>query len=216
MKVLIGSYRRDAAMITACLDSLTEHVSGCDGVLFVADNHDPEWIAHLESFGMVGHRGPDTAPWGFSGALRMATAWMRHLRGFLAEDYFCWWEEDTVAEHPIDLDAMADQLCQRPHLAQLALVRQPVYDAEVAAGGVLEYIRSTGSTTEDDGILVQQQVFTTNPAVWAPGAYASDWPSGPNSEAAKTTQLVAEGLAFGYVVGQQIRHTGELRQGVGY
>lgn len=225
--ILIGTFRRDPDMLTDALRSIDEHVTGVGPIFFVDDSGvDPDtpdgadWMAFLKSHGVVGHRAPNPVPpWGFTGAMRVANQWMSHLRTFMAEDYFCWWEEDFTAIGRIDLQVCAETLARHPDLAQLAFARQPLYDEEKAAGGVIEYLgyeRRLCPFAPGGGILVQDKVFTTNPAIWAPSAYREEWPDVKESEAAKTAQLREAGMRFGYIAGHRVQHHGELKTGVGY
>lgn len=235
MKLMIGTYRKQKH-IPALMDALEKYVSGIDMIFFVDDSGDDDNIKFLEQFGKVGYRGSDREPWGFSGSMRVATSWMNYWRDIYdfpsadpyapKTDHYCWWEEDFLPTEPIDLELMSKELRKYPDLAQIALVRQPVYEGEKEHGTLLNYIKSQGTNlsipfydgTEwdwDHRLLIHNVVFTTNPAVWAPSAYRDGWPEGEGSEALKTKQLKKKGLQFAYLEGQQIEHVGE-REGTGY
>ena len=70
---------------------------------------------------------------GFGGAIRAAWA---QVADRSTVDYVFHLEADFEFRRPVDLAGFATVLAARPHVAQMALVRQPWNDVELAAGGL--------------------------------------------------------------------------------
>ncbi len=122
-------------------------------------------------------------------------------------------------------------LRRHPHLAQLALRRQPWNDEERAAGGIVE--QHPDDFVEVDGghgsvWLEHRRFLTTNPCLYRRELMDVDWPEGPNSEGMFTHRLLERGfsgapasqLRFGYWgsrdSGEAVEHIGHVRAGTGY
>lgn len=126
------------------------------------------------------------------------------------------WEEDFIPARPIDLQQIAGTLTARPHLAQLALLRQPWFANEVEHGGVVEALEAQGQRFNlVDGILEHTAFFTGNPSLWTPAVYRPGWPTGSWSENRKRDELRAAGYKFGLIPEVRVHHVGE-RTGFGY
>lgn len=207
MRVIIGTYRKRDHVITA-LESLEEHVTGVDDLIFVDDSGDPENAAWLKQYGTV----VETGQVGYGGAMSAVCVAAGGQEGFFLE-------EDFTFLRPLDLTELSDVLAERPHLAQIALLRGPHYRAEHRHGGVLEALRAKRANrhkiTEVDGIIEQSVCFTCNPAAWRGEVFASGWPQGRWSEDTKTKLLVREGYWFGYLPDVRVAHHGE-HAGFGY
>lgn len=167
---------------------------------------------------------------GFGGAIRRAWTF---ISLFSEADYVFHLEDDFVFNSPVDLRAMAGVLAACPHLAQMALRRQPWNDAERAAGGVVEqhpgsYIEISGG---DDGHawLEHRRFFTTNPCLYRRELCAAGWPPGAESEGRFGLSLLEHGLPWGVAgpdvrfgfwgsrdSGEAVEHIGHQRAGVGY
>lgn len=108
-------------------------------------------------------------------------------------------EDDFTYNEPVDLEAMARVLDQRPDVAQLALKRQPVNDEERAAGGFMQ-ARSADTWDELDGIVGHALNFTTNPSLIPRRAIevALADPR-PMTEPNVTDTLLTDGYCFGYL-----------------
>lgn len=163
---------------------------------------------------------------GFGGAIRAAWAALDHPDTFRPADerFVFHLEDDFTFNRPVDLAAMATVLDRRPHLAQLALRRQPWNDEERGAGGIVEQHPDDFREVSDaDGYvwLEHRRFFTTNPSLYRRALCASSWPTGPNSEGRFTHQLLQDhDLRFGYWgardSGEAVTHIGRERAGVGY
>lgn len=156
---------------------------------------------------------------GFGGAIRNAWA---HIAGG-AERFVFHLEDDFTFNRPVDLQAMAAVLDTHPHLAQLALRRQPWNDLERDAGGIVEqhpgdYVDCTDGTHK---WLEHRRCFTTNPSLYRASLCKQSWPRGPESEGRFTHQLLASPKArFGFWgargSGEAVTHIGHQRVGMGY
>lgn len=204
MRLVVGTYRK-RTHIEDCLRSIDSNVRGVGDIVFVDDSGDREHCDWLRQYGevvWVGGRGYTTAMW-------LACQQM-------TGDYCAWTEEDFTFTEPVDLEALAGQLEHRPELAQLALLRQPWFDFEVEAGGLIEGLLAKGNDVKlDRGVWVQDFIFTTNPSVWRRQAWTSGWPDAEWSEAAKSEQLREAGWTFGWAEGVKVHHDGK-RTGIGY
>lgn len=184
-------------------------------------SHD-EWVGRtLTSFldnvrplpsNFVFHR--DEAGEGFS----QATARLWQKASETHSGYVFWLEHDFVVTRPIRLWPLAQTLDLNPHLAQLALYRDPVTAEEQQAGG---YMRLKSDLFEKrSGWYEQRSWWTTNPSLmrtdtlrWHP------WPPVPDCEveAAKLALAFDPSIRFG-VWGDgrtHVRHIGH-RDGTGY
>lgn len=166
---------------------------------------------------------------GFGGAIRF----MRDV--LLADstaDHVAWWEDDMVLTRPLALDPLIAVLTEHPHLAQMALRRQPVNDQEKAAGGVVEQHPDAYLDRQDHAgrqWLEHSLFFTTNPSVFRRELCETGWLEGKHSEGRYGFQLREQGLPWG-IPGDEvrcgfwgprtdpplIRHIGDVRVGTGY
>lgn len=156
---------------------------------------------------------------GFGGAIR--TAW-RHLR-LCREPYIFHLEDDFTFNSSVDLMGMANVLERFPHLAQLALRRQPWNDEERAAGGIVESHPDDYVEHGWEGYrwLEHRRFFTTNPSLYPRALCAREWPDTEHSEGVFTHQLLVHPelrFAFwgGRDSGEAVTHIGTERAGTGY
>lgn len=165
---------------------------------------------------------------GFGGAIRSAWAYLaRHSDA----DFVFHLEADFVFRHLVDLNAMVAVLTERPHLAQMALRRQPWNADETAAGGVVDRNpRAYVERCDEAGRMwLEHRLFlTTNPSLYRRSLLNTGWPDCPQSEGVFTHRLLTHGLpgvhadrvAFGYWgardSGVWVEHIGHQRVGVGY
>lgn len=189
------------------------------------DSGDPAfgiWIAdRFEPLGFEIHRTPGRS--GFGGAIRSAWAM---LRARSSAGYVFHLEDDFVPTRTVPLSAMRDLLDLYPHLAQLALRRQPWNEHERLAGGIVEqhpdaYLECTDET---HGLawLEHRLFFTTNPTLYRRSLIEEhEWPAGRESEGRFGISLLGdEDLRFGFYgardSGEWVEHIGTERVGVGY
>lgn len=225
--ILVVTDGRDE-YLTQCVASL-DHLHGPISEWWMFDDTgDDDYRARLAAryprFRHV-HGGPRR---GFGGAIRHAWAHMAH-----SSAQWVWhMEQDFVLRRPVDLDVIVTVLTARPHLAQMALRRQPWSPPEIAAGGVVEQ-RPHDYTEEHDALtgaswLEHRLFWTTNPGLYRRSLISVGWPDVPRSEGMFTSRLLRYGTAdvpgplvrFGYwgarASGEWVRHIGHDRVGSGY
>lgn len=208
MLLIIGAYR-GTELVERAVQSLLEQATGIDRIVIVDDSGDTPVREQLAQYGEVVPVAD--APAGYGAA-------MRTVCREAGADAFVFWEEDFILTAPVDFEALAVELQQRPHLAQIALLRGPHFPIEHRHGGLLEAlsIRITGSVLGDiDGVIEQTGTFTCNPSVWAAGIAAQGWPTGKWSEDRKRDDLLTAGYRFGFLPGIRVAHDGQ-RSGTDY
>jgi len=165
---------------------------------------------------------------GFGGAIR--TAWAK-LTADSTVDYVFHLEQDFVLTRRVDLGELAAVLDRRPHLAQMALVRQAWNEQERSAGGLIARHPEAYHPAGDEfgRVWMEHRLFwTTNPSLYHRGMCRLPWPDGPQSEGRFTLSLLEHGLPgvpaddlrFAYwgrhEDGPWVEHIGEVRSGHGY
>lgn len=166
---------------------------------------------------------------GFAGAIRSAWRLIGREYGDVTHVFHA--EQDFTYRHRIDVPAMCALLDRHPHLAQVALMRQPWNETERAAGSVWS-TRPAGSWTqrEDERCewVEHRHWWTTNPCVYRRSLLSVGWPEGAESEGRFGLRLFADGTPE--VDGPDVRsafwgrvdddpwvtHVGYERVGVGY
>lgn len=205
MLAIIGTYRK-GAYVPDLLASMKEHVTGIDRIVFVDDSGDPENSEWLRRYGEV----VETGAQGYGPAMRaICTEGAR-------EPFAAVIEEDFTFTANVDFTELQNMLEARPHLAQIALLRQAWFPVEKRAGGVLQALRRKGHRFRDvDGLLEHTATFTCNPSVWPQHVFATGWPDVAWSEDAKRDELLAAGYRFAYLPSVRTNHAG-VRSGKGY
>lgn len=202
--LIIGTYR-GTALVERAMRTINKRMTGVSEVVLVDDSGNPETSQALRRYGEVIEVGGK----GYNAAMKAVCA-------RAGADAFMFWEEDFILNAKVDLGDLAGLLDQRPHLAQIALLRQAWFRVEVRAGGLIQALQQRGEKVElVQGVWEQQGTFTCNPALWRAGIAASGWPDGEWSEDAKRDQLIAEGYSFGFLDGVRVFHDGR-RSGHGY
>jgi hypothetical protein len=176
------------------------------------------WFQHVNAGRRQGFGGAIRAAWQRL-ALTSEAAWVFHL------------EQDFTFNQPVDLAELVAVMQDHPHLAQMALRRQPWNAEEVAAGGVVELHPEAFEEHRDERgrrWLEHRQFFTTNPCLYRIGLCRRGWPEGERSEGVFTRQLLDSGVSdiypdgrrFGYWgardSGTWVEHIGQTRVGHGY
>ncbi len=215
-------------VLARTLDSAEEHLHGNieQRVLFV-DGAPPELELHTRLEEVFDTR--DRSLWtvvvwerryGFAGTIE--AAW-RFLSGHCGEEYVFHLEDDFVFTRPVDLAAMSEVLAAHPHLAQLALRRQPWNEAERAAGGIVEQWPDAYDDLEDGAHawLEHRLFFTTNPSLYRRELCTRGWPLVKRSEGRFSTDLFADpdvrcGFWGARDSGEAVHHIGAERVGTGY
>ena len=154
----------------------------------------------------------DTTRQGFCNAV--AECWKQaQLPGV---DYVFHLEDDFKFLEDVDLAQLAAPLEADPLLAQMALCRQPVNAAEIAAGGLTA--SRPGEFAAREGWLEHRSYWTTNPSLFRRELSLSQvWPTEPQCEGLFGIQLREHGYSFGlWGDGRpMVEHVGE-RSGHGY
>jgi hypothetical protein len=156
---------------------------------------------------------------GFCGAVQSGWA-------VAAESRFTFWlEDDFLFMRPVPLTHMMNVLTENPHLAQLALLRQPWSPEEQKAGGIMQmWPDEYTEVTDGHSTWVEHTLFyTTNPSLFR-GELARNnpWPDGPACEGKFSEQLRASDPEIRFAFwGQKfephrVLHIGEERVGLGY
>lgn len=156
---------------------------------------------------------------GFGGAIRYCWSFLADHE----ERFVFHLEDDFIFNRAVDLRSMAMVLDAHPHLAQLALRRQPWNDDERSAGGIVEQhpddYREWNSTIGD--WLEHRRFFTTNPSLYRRSLCERGWPEVEHSEGVFTHQLLADpDVRFGFWGRRDdtpwVTHIGHERVGIGY
>lgn len=165
---------------------------------------------------------------GFGGAIR--AAWER-LAKLSDADWVFHLEQDFTFNRDVDLGEVVEVMEDNPHLAQMALRRQPWNAEETAAGGVIQLHPDAYEERRDDRgrrWLEHGLFFTTNPCLYRMELCRRGWPDGQHSEGVFTRDLLNSGGPdiypgqgrFGYWGGRDsgewVEHIGQTRAGHGY
>lgn len=210
MQVVVLSNRGDRYVHDA-IASLREHVAGWDSLTVVDDSGDQMHRTLMRDRYPAATFTPVAAsPAGYAHAMQAAFDTM-------AGEFVLFWEEDFRAVADVDLTELVAHLDADPWLAQVALLRQPWFANEVAAGGVIEARERQGASfTRLDGLIRHIDHFTGNPSVLPSWVFQRPWPQVDWSEATFGRQLVRDGYGFAYLDrGVVVEHVGE-RTGWGY
>ena len=156
---------------------------------------------------------------GFAGAIQ--TGWNRVLSETYCEFIFHL-EGDFTFNQPIPLERMA-ALAADPHIAQVALKRQPWNVEEVRAGGIVE----TDPDSYEEGkhnadtYTAHRKFFTTNPSIYRRDIAERGWPQSPESEGHFGISLFEDPAIVSTFWGGKfdpplVHHIGDSREGHGY
>jgi hypothetical protein len=160
---------------------------------------------------------------GFAGAV--AEGWRRV--NALDVDYVLHWEDDFAwadRENLIPVGQMIAALERHPHLTQMSLLRNPVNQEELAAGGIIPQNPDQYEQCGDgiaEWVETDRFLFTTNPSVYSAAMCRRRWPDAPESEGKFGGSLRAENPAYRCGIWgrledpPRVQHFGE-RIGVGY
>lgn len=135
------------------------------------------------------------------------------------QPWIFWLEDDFTFNAPVDISELQAMMQGEPRLAQLALLRQPWFQHEVAAGGV--FAAKPGAYTQRKGFVEHQDHWTQNPMLTRRALLASfEWPKGPSSEKRFGDAIYASGLVSGYLGAlkdpPRVTHIGIERAGSRY
>lgn len=156
---------------------------------------------------------------GFAGAIQRG--WERAIS--TGADHIFHLEMDFTFSERIDIAGMIELLRDQPHLVQVALKRQPVNEAEVAAGGLVEQAPDDYRQRVQGGRIwtEHRRYFTTNPSVYSTSLCRHGWPQVPHSEGVFSHRLLQDPEARFAMWGAKfdaplVHHIGEARRGRGY
>lgn len=157
---------------------------------------------------------------GFAGAIR--EGWRAVLE--TDAEYVFHLEADFTFNWDVPVAGMIEVLERNPHLAQMALMRQPVNDTEKAAGSLYNLISLDLTLCCDPTLhalwLEHTRCFTTNPSVYPRWIAERGWPDVPDSEGHFGIRLLIERpetrYAFWGAGEEWVEHVGEHRTGRGY
>ncbi len=134
-------------------------------------------------------------------------------RGYTAQSRFVWeelrkldteyvlfWEADFRPITPVPLAGMEVVLRFDPDLAQVALLRQPWFANEVAAGGLIEALEAQGQTFyTEQNYIKHRSGWTCNPCLFERKlADKYEWPDTAWSESRFGRILREDGFSFAY------------------
>lgn len=181
---------------SAAYESALERLPTFDQYIFV---HDPEHAL------------------GFAGAIQ-------HGWSQVHTDHVFHFEADFTFTEPVDLAGMIALLERQPHLAQVALKRQPWNPEERAAGGIVELHPDDFLDRRDEHATwtEHRRFFTTNPCVYSADLCTLGWPQVRHSEGNFTHQLIErdDTTRFAFwgekLAAPKVHHIGETRAGGGY
>ena len=177
------------------------------------DSGSPEYRAWLERAFPGAFINSSEGRSGFGGAI--INAW-DYASQFDAE-YIFHMEDDFIITRDIDIDAMIRVLEDNPHIAQLALRRQPWNDIERAAGGIVESRPTEYVEWHDDfgnAWLQQRLFFTTNPSLYRMSLTQRGWPLGEHSEGVFGIELFKDPSIYTAYWGT--RNSGEWCEHIGH
>ncbi|MBX6386391.1 MAG: hypothetical protein IRZ07_26020 [Microbispora sp.] len=212
-----------ADCLTRTLAAARAHLHGTGELVILNDSPDPAYATWLDTT----IAGRDTrvehlpAPHGYWRA--MQAVW--HLARSVDSPVF-FLEDDFVLREPVDIADLAGLLEDRPHLTQVALLRQPWFRNEIEHGGLIEALEAQGHTFAEctDGRrwwIEHRAVFTGNPSLIPQRTFAHDWPEGAWSESRFARDLFADPDARAAYWGRRsdaprVEHIGRERVGTDY
>lgn len=219
--VTLTNGRRDC--ITRTLPSAMKHLTGLGNVVIVDDSGDPAYRAWLaERFPDAPVTAVAPRPAGYWQAMR--TVWS--VARASGADAVFFLEDDFVFPGDVDLTDLNHVLSKQPHLTQIALLRQPWFANEIAAGGLIEALEVQGQTFTErtDGAhnwIEHRAVFTGNPSLIPARTFTRDWPEGAWSESRFGRMLFADPDAHSAYWGRRddpprVEHIGHQRVGRDY
>jgi glycosyl transferase family 7 (putative galactosyltransferase) len=130
-----------------------------------------------------------------------------------------WLEDDFTFNERVDLVEM-QELVNRHDLAQLSLMRQPWYEPEVEAGGVIA--ANPSAFTQRDGYVEHSAYWTMNPMLTRRSTLAAhQWPQGRRSELRFGHSVFEDPRVRAGILGEiddppRVEHIGAVQAGKGY
>lgn len=212
--VLVALTNGERDTLKPTLESARDHLQGPIGrrllCVDAVDHRVAELAKRFPAWDVVQIRGGDYSR-AVSGALDQAVG--------SGQAWVFWLEDDFRFEGDIDLAEM-QRLVERDDLAQLSLKRQPWFEHELEAGGVIE--ADPDSFTQRDGYVEHRAYWTMNPMLTKRSTLASHrWPRGRDSERRFGLTVFRDPDARVGMLGEiddppRVEHIGLERAGVGY
>ena len=233
--LLIFTHGRDLCL-KQTLESFADNVKGpITDVVINDDSPEPRDLSIFEYFprettvtylrsGGVGFGRAINKTWNF-------------VKGNIHRPFIFHLEDDFTFNEEIDLWQMMGILDYNPNLVQLALMRQPYNDVEMAAGSLYELHRDSFESVTNtylypggfhlpiegqDKWVEHDMWFTTNPSLYRRELVQEfEWPICDHSEGFMSFELVRKGFKFGYLGTTEdppkVTHIGNDRMGgIGY
>jgi len=132
-------------------------------------------------------------------------------------------EGDFTFNGSVPLEAMAE-LAYDPHIAQVALKRQPWNQQEIEAGGIVELNPDDfeeGTCGDGNRYTAHRRFWTTNPSIYRRDIAERGWPQEADSEGKFAISLFQDPHVVSTFWGGKfdpplVHHIGDSRDGHGY
>lgn len=227
--IVLTNGRRDC--ISRTIPSAIEHLTGVSHMVILNDSPDLDYGAWLEKQ-FIG--GPfngeilhiDDGASSYWRAMRYVWRFAEAYLGEAEADAAFFLEDDFTFEFDVDLNDVVTVLDEQPHLTQIALLRQPWFANEHAAGGLIEALEAQGQTfterTDSEHHWIEHRAcFTGNPSLIPKRTFEHPWPEGAWSESRFGKELFADPAARGAYWGKRsdpprVTHIGHERVGAEY
>lgn len=218
--IVVPTDGRRACIVRAVASLRHLYTAGIGRQVIVDDSGDREYAAFLRlTFGRDWEIVTAPKRSGFAQATRRARA----VAVESGQPWVWWHEDDFELAGPVDLDGLRDLLVAYPHLAQVALLRQPWWPGEVAAGGIIpERPDLFVERSDSRATWVEHTAFwTQNPHLTSRRLLAeTEWPSGARSEHVYGRRLLVGDVRSAFIGGRddppRVTHIGDYRAGTGY
>ncbi len=153
---------------------------------------------------------------GLAGATQAVWDYLKNVE----TDYVIHLEDDFTFNEVIPLDEMIEVLETHPYLYEMSLLRQPWWQWEVAAGGIIQ--ANPDAYTQKEKWVEHRQYFTTNPCIYRKSLIYLGWPNHEGSESTFYRSIIENdpNAQFG-IWGRKedkprVFHIGDLRIGTQY
>ncbi|WP_329521183.1 glycosyltransferase family 2 protein [Spirillospora sp. NBC_01491] len=208
--------------ISKTIPSVVEHLHGAGAGLIVDDSGDDVYRGWLSEQYAAPVIPVSDGPCGYWRAMRRVWEVARDT----GADFYWLHEDDFVLQADVDVEDLAGVLDAHPYLTQIALLRQPWFANEHAAGGLIPALEQQGQTFTEttDGVhtwIEHRACFTGNPTLIPRRTFERDWPEGDWSESRFGRLLFRDPAARGAYWGRRtdpprVEHIGHERTGTDY
>ena len=225
--IVLTNGRKDC--ISRTIPSAIEHLRGVLHMVIVDDSGNAEygdWLAREFIGGPFDGKIMHLGGHGYWQAMKCVWEYAPYLMEFDGCDKIMFLEDDFTFESNVDLGDLEAVLDDQPHLTQIALLRQPWFGNEHAAGGLIEALEAQGQQFDErtDGEhywIEHRACFTGNPSLIPRRTFEKPWPEGAWSESRFGRDLFADPAARGAYWGRRsdpprVTHIGTERVGAEY